>query len=54
MGVSGELNFTNCGTDIRLSMGETWCDIKIGDSMWLIITKEQAKALKKALDKEAI
>lgn len=51
----GELNFTKCGDRIKITSrnNDTWIDIEIGDlpSTWLILTVEQAKRLRAALNK---
>jgi len=52
--ITGELNLTKCGNEIQMnsSMNEE-TDIKIGNGLWLILTKEQVDSLKEKLNKEA-
>lgn len=56
MGVHGELNFTKCGNKITISASQdlSWVDIRIGNTVWLILTLEQARTLKERLNKEVI
>ena len=51
--MTGELNLTKCGNEIQINNGLDMTDIKIGNGLWLILTKEQVKALKEKLNKEA-
>ena len=55
--MTGEINFTKCGNEIVINKGFIegwldWVDIKIGKGLWLILTREQAMALKEKLNKE--
>lgn len=52
MGVSGELNLAECGNKVTVFAPESHSivDIKIGDSFWIIVSKEQAKELKDRLE----
>lgn len=45
----GELNLTQCGTEMKVHTGGKCWDIQIGQSLCLIFTPEQAQALKRAL-----
>jgi len=48
--MTGELNLTKCGNKIQINAGlPKMTDIKIGNGLWLILTKEQVKALKEAI-----
>jgi hypothetical protein len=47
--MTGEINFTKCGNQVTVNDGTDWIDIKIGNSIWLILTREQALALKEKL-----
>jgi len=51
--MTGELNLTKCGNEVQTNSSADWMDIKIGNGIWLILTKEQVKALKEKLIKEA-
>ena len=50
--MTGELNLTKCGNEVRINNGPDVTDIKIGDSLWLILNKNQVRALKENLDRE--
>jgi len=50
--MSGELNLTKCGNEIRINDGSDIMDIKIGNGIWLILSKEQVMALKEKLNQE--
>lgn len=52
MSMLGELNFTHCSNDIKINTFEgcSILDIKIGEGLWLILTKNQAKSLKEKLE----
>lgn len=56
MRVLGELNFEQCGNGVKVKTSKSpygCVDIMVGDSnIWLIMGKEQAKALKQKLEEE--
>lgn len=47
--MTGELNLTKCGSEVIINDGSDWIDIKIGKGLWLIVSREQALALKEKL-----
>ena len=56
--VTGELNFTKNGNSVQVRTVPGgpggWVDIQIGLGLWLILTLEQARALKDQLNKEVV
>jgi len=52
----GELNLTKDGNEIQINHASDYdpTDIKIGNGIWLILSREQVIALKEKLNKEAI
>ena len=53
--VTGELNFTKNGNSVQVrTVPDGWVDIQIGLGLWLILTLEQARALKDQLNKEVV
>jgi len=52
MGIRGELDLTKCSKKVVINMAHdlSIIDIKIGDTLWIILTKEQANELKYKLE----
>jgi hypothetical protein len=49
MPITGEINISKCGNGVRINVSAGMVDINIGPSVWLIMTREQADALKNEL-----
>jgi len=51
--MTGEINLTECGNEIKIQfapeLGYDEIDIKIGNSIWFVLTQEQILALKEKL-----
>lgn len=51
--MTGELNLKDCGNEIHINNCTDFTDIKIGNGIWLILTKAQVLALRDKLNEEA-
>jgi hypothetical protein len=52
--VTGELNVSKDGNEIKYNTGGDLVDISIGKSLWIIMTREQAKELFRVLGEKIL
>lgn len=52
--ITGEINVSKCGNEIRYNTGGDLVDIAIGKSLWIIMTREQATELFKVLGEKIL
>ncbi|NLW90032.1 MAG: hypothetical protein GXY34_00305 [Syntrophomonadaceae bacterium] len=52
--MTGEINVSECGNEIRYNTGGDLVDVAIGKSLWIIMTRDQATALFQALGEKIL
>ena len=52
--MTGEINVSKCGNEIRYNTGGDLVDVAIGSSLWIIMTREQAAELFRALGEKIL
>lgn len=52
--MTGEINVSSCGNEIRYNTGGDLVDIAIGKSLWIIMKREQAAELFRVLGEKVL